>query len=156
EPQGIAVKEAMVELVRAIAGFLQVHANGCDDFRVYTTKDLNFLEDLRRKHRFTEREIGEIKRQISNDESYFISRGNIIYLSCLSIDHASEEAAHYLNNKLSGHVPRALPARSDFYSRILREALGFFGSKVVNPGRAHHGEQEFREILAQVGRSKMS
>jgi hypothetical protein len=155
-PQGLAVKDSVAQLVCSIAGFLGVDAAGFDDFRVYTTRDLDFLEDLRSEHRFTEREIGEIKRQISNDESYFISRGNIIYLSCLSVDHASEEAAHYLNNKLSGHVPRPLPARSDFYSRILREALGFFGSKVVNPGRAHHGEQEFREILTQVGRRQMS
>jgi hypothetical protein len=141
------VAEAVHHLILTIAGFFHIDAKGFDDFTVYTTRDLDFLADLERNGRFTAGEIREIKCQILNDESYFISRGNIIYLSSLSVDHAAEEASHYINNKLSGYVPRALPSRSDFYSRILREALGFLGSKVVNHLRYHHCEEDFREIL---------
>lgn len=150
------VAEAVHRLIRTIAGFFHIDPKGFDDFTVYTTRDLDFLADLERKGRFTAGEIREIKRQILNDESYFISRGNIIYLSSLSVDHAAEEAAHYINNKLSGYVSRALPPRSDFYSRTLREALGFLGSKVVNHLRYHHSEGDFREILVHARKRRVS
>jgi hypothetical protein len=142
------VTDEVHRLVRTIARFLGVRRSDLDDFVVYTTRDLDFLADLEGRGGFLPREIREIKRQILNDESYFISRGNIIYLSRLAIDHAAEEAAHYLNNKLSGWVPRPVPRRTDFYARALKEALGFLGSKIVNPLRYHHGEDEFRELVA--------
>ncbi len=151
-PGSLEVARAVHALVRAIARFLRVDAAGLDDFTVYTTRDLDFLSDLERRWRYSPREVGEVARQILNDESYFLSRGNIIYLSSLSVEHAAEEAAHYMNNKLSGHVPGPLPARTDFYARAMKEALGFLGSKVVNPRRFAHREEDFREILSRASR----
>jgi hypothetical protein len=144
------VVDAVRGLVREIARFLGVDAGVLQDFKLYTTRDLDFLVDLEACGLYSRREIGEVKRQILNDESYFLSRGNIIYLSSLSVDHAAEEAAHYINNKLSRHVPCPLPPRRDFYTRILKEALGFLGSKIVSPRRPCHGEDDFAEIIAHA------
>ncbi|MBI4601865.1 MAG: ChaN family lipoprotein [Planctomycetes bacterium] len=140
------VEGAVSRAVRAVARFLGVKPSGLEDFTVYTSADLDFLERLEASGRYTPAEVREVRREIARDESYFLSRGNIIYLSSLSLDHAAEEAAHYVNNKLSGYAPRPLPARTDFYVRVLKEALGFLGSKVLNPSRACHGEEDFREI----------
>jgi uncharacterized iron-regulated protein len=143
------VAEELQRLLEAMCEFLEIEANGLDDFTVFTASDLDFLSALGRRGSFSRRDLREIKRQLLDEESYFITGGNIIYLSSLSIDHAAEEAAHYLNNKLAGHLRHPLPARRDFYYRTLREALGFFGSKVVNPPRFHYGEAELREICAE-------
>ena len=145
-PDGAAYR-AVRRCVRAIARFLGVNPRKLDDFRVYTPRDLSFLEDLASREGYSGAEVHEVERQILNDESYFLCRGNIIYLSSTSLDHAAEEAAHYVNHKLSGWEARPLRARTDFYARAVKEALGFLGSKIVNPARVPHGEADFRQIL---------
>lgn len=143
------VPEEVRRLIQTITEFLGIESSSLDDFTVYTSSDLDFLEHLRRRKIFREREYREIKRQLLNHESYFIAPANIIYLASLSVDHAAEEATHYINNKLAGYLDYPLPARVDFYYRVIKEALGFFGSKIVNHLRFHYGEAEFRAICRQ-------
>ena len=135
-------------LLRRIAGFLGLPLpKEADEVEVYTCGDLSFLDALRARRVFREHEIDEIKRQIRSAESYFIPRSKMVYLANLSTNHAAEEASHYLKILCA---PEELPKERSaaFYANALHEAVGFFGSKIINDRRKTPHEEEFRTLLA--------
>lgn len=135
-------------LLRRIAGFLDLELpDEAEEVEVYTCGDLSFLHALRARRVFREHEIEEIKRQILSAESYFIPRSKMVYLANLSTNHAAEEASHYLKILCA---PEELPKERSaaFYANALHEAVGFFGSKVINDRRKTPHEDEFRRLLA--------
>jgi hypothetical protein len=78
----------------------------------------------------------QIKEHILASESYYIPKARLVYLATLSLNHAAEEASHYLRHHLSGEgidEPKGLV--DAFYCRVMNETLGFLGSKIVNPKR---------------------
>ena len=92
-------------------------------------------------------------RQVASSESYFIPRIPLVYLANLSINHVSEEATHFLKHLC---VAAELPTDpiDRFYANTLHEAIGFFGSKVINHKRKAATEIDFRYMLthsADVG-----
>lgn len=145
---GTDYAEKMHELVRTIADFLEIDAPDLDSFSVYTTGDLDFLARLEKDRRFTAREVAEIKRQIQASESYFIARARIIYLADLSIHRAAEEAAHFINTVCGGFDGAAREPRDAFYYRAVKEAIGFFGSRIIDRKRTCWSFQDFRDFLA--------
>ncbi len=142
-------------LVHTICKFLAIERDDLDDLSVYTTADLDFLRVLQRNRLFSAVDIAEIKRQILSSESYFIPRGNIIYLADLSVNHAAEEAAHFVHARCAGFADEPLPPFVDFYYRALREALGFFGSKIISHTRDTFHDEDFAEILEERPEGKL-
>lgn len=141
-------KHSFLELVDRIGKFLNIKlGKGKDDVEVYTSGDLSFLRVLRQKNNFSKDEIDIVKRQILASESYYIAKAKIVYLANLSVNHAAEEAAHFIKNLCSGpEMPRDLI--DAFYANILHEALGFFGSKLINSKRKCLHESGFRNLLS--------
>ena len=138
-------------LARTVARFLGLETAqlkaALEHVAVYTAGDLSFLDALPA----SARERRQIERQILSRESYYIPRARVAYLANLSVNHAAEEAAHFVRHVVSGassDEPRALP--DAFYARTLEEAYAFFGSKIVNPRRKCPHEPEF-ERLARSG-----
>ena len=58
----------------------------------------------------------------------------MVYLGNLSMNHASEEATHFLRHVMSG-CQEPLNLVDAFYARALEEAVGFLGSKMLNHKR---------------------
>jgi hypothetical protein len=137
-------------MVQTIARFLDISEPGLDSFTVYSSGDVNFLETLIKNRDFTREEIAEIKRQIMQDESYFIQKKNIIYLANLSVNHAAEEAAHFINTVCAGYEDKPRSFEEDFYFRAVKEAVGFTGSKIINPRRQCNREEDFYSFLAML------
>ncbi len=134
-----------LELVGRIAHFLRIPlGDEKDDVEVYTCGDLSFLKSLGKE--FSRPELRQIRQQILASESYFIPKKPLVYLANLSLNHAAEEASHFLKYLCTGEEePRV---RIDaFYANILHEALGFFGSKLINPKRKCFHLNEFRATL---------
>lgn len=152
---GADYTEQMHELVTTIASFLGIEHPALDDFVVYTTGDLDFLDVLARDSRFKPRDIAEIRRQIEASESYFIPRANIIYLADLSLYCAAEEAAHFINTTCAGFEGTRRDARDAFFYQAMREALGFFGSRIIDHRRYCMSEDDFREFLAANARKRL-
>lgn len=145
--------EQMHQIVWTITEFFEIKEKGLDDFTVYTTGDLNFLERMRASGEYSPEEIKEITVQILKNESYFITRGHILYLANLSMDCAAEEAAHFINHQCAGSADEPLDFQQDFYYRTMKEAIGWLGSKVINPKRSFYTEQDFYDFLRDnVGR----
>ncbi|HUJ29477.1 MAG TPA: ChaN family lipoprotein [Myxococcales bacterium] len=133
-------------LARTVARFLGLWApalrNELQQVSVYTAGDLSFLDRLE----VTARERREIEQQILSRESYYIPRARIAYLANLSVNHAAEEAAHFVRHVVSGadDAPRGMV--DSFYARALEEAYAFCGSKIVNPRRKCPHEPEFQRL----------
>ncbi len=142
--------EQVLGFVKTLAGFLGIARDDLDDFELFTVKDLDFLDYL--AGRFTKRELEDIKRQVATGESYFIPKGNIIYLGDLSVSNAAEEVAHFIHWKCSGNTAPSNDPLFDFYLRTITEALGFFGSKVVNHKRDCWREQDCEAYLLRHGK----
>ena len=134
-------------LLKRISDFLAIPLpKEAEDVEVYTCGDLSFLDRLRERRLFAESEIAEIKRQIRSAESYMIPRGKMVYLANLSTNHAAEEASHFLKILCA---PEELPQErvAAFYANALHEAIGFFGSKIINDRRKTPHEREFVGLL---------
>lgn len=128
-------KSSFVNLVERIAQVLGLKLpKDYQNVEVYTCGDLGFMKLLSRKKEFSKTELQFIRRQIENSESYFLPAQRIAYIANVSIHHAAEEASHYIKTLMSGlEFPRS--HKDAFYANVLHEALGFFGSKLINSKR---------------------
>jgi hypothetical protein len=137
------------ELARLVARFLNLDGKplreALEQVQVYTAGDLSFLANLPARG-FKAKEIKQIERQILSRESYFIPSAHLAYLANLSVNHAAEEATHFLRHVTSGAGTEARPLVDGFYARALEEALAFFGSKIVNPRRKCAREAEWTRL----------
>ncbi len=138
------------ELARLVARFLRLDGKefraALEQVSVYTAGDLSFLGPLR-KRGFSPAEIQQITRQILSRESYYIPRAKIAYLANLSVNHAAEEATHFLRHVVSGAGEEERGLVDAFYARALEEAYAFCGSKIVNPRRKCPHAPEFERLL---------
>lgn len=156
EERVVEYTEQVHQLVTTVARFLDIERDDLADFELFTVNDLDFLGfvDGDKGPAFTERELEDIKRQILSNESYFIPKGDVIYLADFSVVNAAEEATHFLHHRCSQYAwekPRSLAV--DFYFRVLTEALGFFGSKVIVPTRECWREKDC-ELYVERHRAK--
>lgn len=141
-------KASFLELVDRLCDFLDLGLGAArDEVELFTSGDLSFLRRLAERGDFSKPEIHTIKRQILASESYYIAKAKIVYLANLSINHAAEEATHFIKGVSSGpEEPRDIA--DAFYANVLHEALGFFGSKCINHKRKCSHEKDFRGLLS--------
>ncbi len=136
-----------MEMVDQIAGFLGINiGKNREKVDVYTSGDLSFLNKLKADKTFSRTALSRIKKQILTSESYYIPQKKIVFLANLSVNHAAEEAVHFIKHSCSGREFSRSPEDA-FFANILHEALGFFGSKLVNSKRKCFHEDEFRGLV---------
>ncbi len=124
-------------LARDIGRFtgLKVGA-AANEVLVLSAGELGVIERLRKRARFTPAELKHLEQHVLSLESAWIPRARAVWLAALSLNHAAEEAAHFVRHLCVGDAMERPRSRSDmFWSRCLEEALGFFGSRLVNPKR---------------------
>lgn len=128
-------KSNFLDIVQQICQILDFKIpKNIEQIEVYTCGDLSFLENLKEKKIFSAKEMQFINYQIRHENSYFLPQARMVYIANVSIHHAAEEASHYLKFLLSGEeFPRH--RKDAFYANVLHEALGFFGSKLINAKR---------------------
>ncbi|NOK35946.1 hypothetical protein HMI49_22345 [Corallococcus exercitus] len=124
----------MAELIGGLAGVSV--GRELDSVEVTTAADGDVLARIRQRGRFTQAELSQLRKHILSRESGYIPRARTAYLASLSLNHAAEEAAHFVRHCAVGDAMDAPRGASEaFYARCLEEALGFFGSKLINPRR---------------------
>lgn len=147
-------KQHFLDLVNQIAGFLAITpGQKLDEVEVFTCGDLSFFRRLSEDDQLTKRDLQQIKKQVLASESYCMPERKLVYLANLSINHAAEEAAHYLKFLCSGREEERDPVDA-FYANILHEALGFFGSKIINQKRKCFHEKDYRSMVAYLRSTK--
>lgn len=122
---------------------------------VYSSRNLDFTEVVQgtpelRGH------IRRINDKIRRGEGFLLEYQEggmdsyLIYLPNSSINQAAEEATHFVNVVLRGPLRQAPVGHDYFYANLLTEALGFFGSKMINEKRKAPTESSLRLFLGKV------
>ena len=140
-------------IIRTLGKFLKVpFQTSIRMLRVLTPGDLDLMQCIE-DGLLTDTEKEQILSSVESDESACIPSLRAIYLSTLSLNHAAEEASHFLKQHVSGAiVPAGIKDR--FYFYILNEACGFFGSKIMNPKRKTEHQGKLRSIVAAARKRK--
>ncbi len=138
-------------LMHRVAEFLGITdlSGGGEDVEVFTCGDLSFFKKLSESEDISRLELKQIKQQVLAGESYCMPSRHLVYLANLSLNHAAEEAAHYLKYLCSGPESPRDPVDA-FYANAMHEALGFFGSKIINQKRKCFHENAYRSIIDYV------
>lgn len=135
--------DEVCELIRTLTTFFELYKLSSSNENAFIPQDLtvitiynpNFIKDILSRN-LPEEELKKISIQISKQESYFLPKLHTIFLTNLSINHASEEAMHYIHLKLINMVDEPkLSSKDLFYFRVIYEGIGFLGSKIINPLR---------------------
>ncbi len=151
EVSDIDLTSQVIEIVKPICQFLELATPPFDKLSVYTPHDFDVLKRLG-KDVLSPEEVKEIETDILKTESYFIDQTNMIYLAHLSINHVAEEATHFIHNH---YAPKPcfnpdFTKLDKFYYHIIREALGFLGSKIINHKRMCLKDKDFEDMLVEV------
>lgn len=161
DQEDVDLTSTLYSMIDTILKFLRIDKYGhcvrrrgrCREFLVdaypdvYSGLDEGELKHLLRGHKFTQEEVDELAGHLAERGSCYIPRINAILIGQMNVVHAGEEAAHFVNLALKGEIddeaPREMPQHDLFYNGVLEEALGFFGSKLLDPSRNHFFETEF-------------
>lgn len=128
---------------------------------VYSSRNLDFTEVIQSTPELRG-QIRRINEKIRRGEGFLLEYKEgagrrkpgmdsyLIYLPNSSINQAAEEATHFMNVVLRGAL-ESMPVGHDyFYANVLTEALGFFGSKMINEKRKAPTESGLRSFLGKV------
>lgn len=140
-------KHTFLQFLEQMAFFLGISLGSeKENIEVFTCGDLTFLDRLKKSKKFKKARFREIKRQILCSQSYYLPEMKYVYIAKVSINHLAEEASHVLKHLVSGdESPRRM--QDAFYANVLNEALGFFGSKIINPKRKCARPVDFKNLI---------
>jgi hypothetical protein len=140
-------------VIKTIGRFLQVpFSRAAKRVRVLAPVDLDLLKVLEQGD-LTDFEQEQILASVESEESACIPSLHMVYLATLSLNHAAEEASHYLKQDISGGTPPD-DLKDRFYFYALNEACGFFGAKIMNPKRKAEHLGKLRRIVAGARKRK--
>jgi len=135
EPGLAATFRHLVRDIGRLTG-VRVAPRALADVAVLTSSELGGFDRLVARAKFSTAEVKALERHLASRESAWIPRARAAWIASLSLNHAAEEAAHCVRWLAVGDaMERARPRDQAFWARCLEEALGFFGSRLVNPAR---------------------
>lgn len=148
-------KHSFLDLADRIAKFLGIRLpKAKDEVEVFTCGDLSFLERLDEDPDFSARERRMIQKQVELSESYYIPKHKWVYLANVSLNHAAEEATHFIRHLVAGdEFPRS--HEDAFYANVLHEAIGFFGSKIINQKRKCMRVEDFQSLIEYFKKNRV-
>jgi len=121
-------------VVGAIAKFLGINEEGLDNFEVYSSGDLDFMDDLKRSKQYTAAELKHFETIIAERRSAFFSRARTVYLGSLSMNDAASMACQFIRYVCAPEqFEETQTAKDAFYSSVLDEALSTLGVLILNP-----------------------
>jgi hypothetical protein len=134
---------------------LRFQPESLERLTVYSSRNLDFTEVIQGTPALRG-QMRRIKDKIRRGEGFLLEyreggvNSYIIYLPNSSINQAAEEATHFMNCVLRGPLDKPLVGFDWFYGNVLTEALGFFGSKMINEKRKAPTESGLRVYLGKV------
>ncbi len=153
----------VLEIAQKIANFLKFTPLGLEHFSVLTAHDVKIIDEVDRYCSSCERRdfpiTSVIRSEIIENGSCFFPETSVLYLSNLSENRAAEKAAQLLFTKMNptpASVVGQETSRAEIlYRLILWEAVGFLGSKIINPKRKCDRYKDFERVLIQTRGRKL-
>jgi uncharacterized iron-regulated protein len=126
-----------------IQDFLHVKIRSMDEYEVFTPFDTKVIEKIYQYFQSMEEAPKKSVQKIMETElienrSILIPNESVIYLLDFSQNRAAEKASQLVAAKLSDELciyEKNFDEKEIFYRLLLWEAIGFFGSKIINPKR---------------------
>lgn len=154
EDQQLDLTSTVYNLIQTIVDFVRIDKYSyclaregvCIEFfidaypEVYSRNELDVFENLLESSGFAGAQIQEILLHAMRSGSCYVPRVNAIFVGRFDLVHGAEEAAHFVNFALKrqrhqDYRPTPLPQADEFYLTVLEEALGYFGSKLIDARR---------------------
>ena len=127
----VDVTDQLLELAETVAGYLGLKGLDLDGFSAYTLDDLSFVAELRQRPA-----LKRLLPHLLQAEVFVLPELDLLYLGRLDVNHLAEAAAEFVHLKASAtSLDTDLDGSGRFAARVLRKALAYFGSKLVNPKR---------------------
>lgn len=140
-------KNIFLELAEKISGFLDLTLpKAKEEVEVFTCGDFSFLERLKEDDSFTAAEKRHLQRRVALSQNGYIPKYNWVYLANMAFNQVAEEAAHFIRHLVSKKI-RYVKSEDRFYDQVLYHALGFFGSKIINPKRKCLRLKDYRSMI---------
>jgi len=127
----IVFEEEIQELLRSVTKYFNISKDNLPDFESYTY-DSKILFDRIREAGI---DMKTIKMKLKIHDSFYISDPPIICLGRPNTNHMTEQASIYLYYCNSLFDEDKLTPIDLYFARIIINALGFLGSKIINPKR---------------------
>jgi hypothetical protein len=115
---------------------------------VYAREDHEFVRGMMQRYDLEGEQIEQVLGHLERAGSCFVPRVNAIFIGTFDLAHAGEEASHFVNSALKGELyeswnGKPLADHDRFYSAVMEESIGYFGSKLIDPARNHFFETDF-------------
>lgn len=115
---------------------------------VYAGEEDGFVRRMMLRHGLGHQSVEQVMGHLERAGSCYVPRINAIFVGTFDLAHAGEEASHFVNFALRGEIYEAWeeepqPAHQRFYDAVMTEAVGYFGSKLIDPARNHFFETDF-------------
>lgn len=111
-------------------------SRACRQLSVLDASTLAQAEPLIAAGRLHRAELRVVRAAALARQSCFLPAAQVIYVGRRALSHLAEEAAHLVRHLCVGEaMTRPRPRTEAFHARALEEALGFLGSRWVQPAR---------------------
>ena len=149
-------------MIETILRFLEVNPDGFvverrDGFtvrlpdvfpEVYAHDGPPFIRGMMERHGLDDERIEQVLGHLARSGSCYVPRINAIFVGSFELTHAGEEASHFVNYALRNEIYEgwnglSQPDHDRFYTSVMEEAIGYFGSKLIDPARNHFFETDF-------------
>jgi len=151
-PSSVVYEEVIFELATEIAQFLSVDNIELTDFVLYSCESEAFLDEL---EVLRSKEGPNVFDLVAANNCLFFPRDHMIYLATGDINHAAQAAAEFIHYQLSGYDTEDPTLKDGFYRRILRKALGYFGSMLINHKRKCWYFRDHHIFVERLARCKL-
>jgi len=141
-------------LVKTICKILELPypEEAVENLEVYYGNHLDFMGMISQSPKLSHM-LPTVQQKIKSNEGFLVEYEKegidsfLIYLPISSLNMAAEEATHFLNAALRGRLTRWLKPFDYFYYIAITEAIGFFGSKLINEKRKVQTRSAIRQYL---------
>jgi hypothetical protein len=111
------------------------------------------LERLLLRKGMTAAETAKILERVGERGACHVASVNAVFATSFRVEHGAEEAARFVHHACQGTLLRGstetpLSPEDRFYARVLREALAYFGSRVLCPARPPVRESDLYALYA--------
>jgi uncharacterized iron-regulated protein len=147
----------ILDFAQNIQVFLQEEVKSIDDFEVYTALDTKVMDKIEQYFQSVEAPKKSIQKLIEaeliENRSILIPDLSVIYLLDFSQTRAAEKAAQWVSSKMTDQLcvyGKDFDEKELFYRLVIWEAIGYFGSKIVNPKRKCDQYKDFERLLERM------
>jgi len=153
----------ILKFAEDIRGFLKEDLETLEDFEVYTALDTKvtdkidqYFETLEQAPKKSIQKV--LEAEMIENRSILIPDQSVIYLLDFSQNRAAEKSSQWVATKLTNQLcvyGKDFDEKEVFYRVVLWEAIGYFGSKIINPKRKCGQYKDFEQLLEKTKRKKL-